>query len=327
MQSRPERNSSSRALLRRRVAAVTSVVAAFAFTAGAVAGRTQAPDARATAEAPEGVARLMMGERRLADLDLSRLARGGKLDAAAVFRATEAALPARVATRRARAHVTYRIDAATTAPRVLARGVAGGEVQVAREFEQSRTAVTVVRQELRNNCESAALSMLLAAVGKRVDQRALQAQFPRSGPLDPRGEGGRKVWGDPAVGYVGRPEGGGVAGGFGIYPQPVAATAAKHGVRLKVLEGAPPARVYERLRAGRPVMVWIGLSDGPYGTWRSPSGRRIRVNFGEHTVVLHGIRADGSVRVANPLQGTAETWGRSQFELMWKRLGRRALIT
>ena len=53
-------------------------------------------------------------------------------------------------------------------------------------------------------------------------------------------------------------------------------------------------------------MAWVGLSDGPYGRWRSPRGRTIQVNFGEHTVVLKGIRADGSIRVVNPLEGTRE---------------------
>ena len=72
-------------------------------------------------------------------------------------------------------------------------------------------------------------------------------------------------------------------------------------------------------------MVWVGLSAGPYGEWTSPRGRRIRVNFGEHTVVLHGIREDGSLLVSNPLEQTREVWDRGKFERMWELLGRRAL--
>ena len=72
-------------------------------------------------------------------------------------------------------------------------------------------------------------------------------------------------------------------------------------------------------------MAWVGLSDGPYGEWRSPRGRNVRVNFGEHTVVLTGMRGDGRIRVVNPLEGTRELWTRQRFETMWARLGNRAL--
>lgn len=94
---------------------------------------------------------------------------------------------------------------------------------------------------------------------------------------------------------------------------------------LKSLSGRRPAAVYAALLSGRALMAWVGLSDGPYGKWRSPQGRDIKVNFGEHTVVLYGLRRDGRVEVYNPLQGTREVWTRTEFEVMWQRLGRRAL--
>lgn len=74
-------------------------------------------------------------------------------------------------------------------------------------------------------------------------------------------------------------------------------------------------------------MAWIGLSDGPYGTWTTPSGRTARVNFGEHTVVLHGITEDGQLIVSNPLRGTRERWTQPDFERLYGRLGRRSLAT
>jgi hypothetical protein len=72
-------------------------------------------------------------------------------------------------------------------------------------------------------------------------------------------------------------------------------------------------------------MAWIGLSDGPYGRWVSPQGKRIDVNFGEHTIVLVGVTRDGTLRIVNPLQGTSELWSRDRFEAAWQLLGRRAL--
>lgn len=182
-------------------------------------------------------------------------------------------------------------------------------------------AVPVVQQKLRNGCEAAALSILLGALGHPINQLTVQRTFRRSGPADPVGG----VWGDPDRGFVGRAAGGGVAGGFGVYPGPVAAAAKRLGQRLRDLTGQPVAKIYSELRAGNPVMVWVGLSDGPYGNWTSPAGRAIRVNFGEHTVVLAGLTRSGRIIVSNPLHGTRDIWSRTTFEGRWKLLGHRAL--
>jgi uncharacterized protein YvpB len=71
-------------------------------------------------------------------------------------------------------------------------------------------------------------------------------------------------------------------------------------------------------------MVWVGLSEGPYGRWRTPEGKTIGVNFGEHAVVLTGIRGK-VVSLNDPLDGQRRTWTRAKFEHLWARLGRRAL--
>jgi uncharacterized protein YvpB len=105
----------------------------------------------------------------------------------------------------------------------------------------------------------------------------------------------------------------------------VAAIAARNGKRVEDISGSGPAAVYRKLLEGRAVMTWVGLQDGPYGTWRSPEGRNVRVNFGEHTVVLFGVRRDGSLRVMNPLSGAREVWTKQVFETMFARLDRRAL--
>jgi uncharacterized protein YvpB len=188
--------------------------------------------------------------------------------------------------------------------------------------------VPLVKQALRNNCETAALSMLLGARGAHVGQLTLQRALPRSGPLDPivSTSGGLPIWGDPERGFVGRAEGGGTSGGYGVYAPPIRALAARYGVSLINFSRRPSSVIYRRLAVGRPVMVWIGLTAGPYKTWRTPEGKRLRGNFGEHTVVLTGIRG-GSIMVNDPLYGTRTTWTRASFERMWLRLGRRALGT
>lgn len=215
--------------------------------------------------------------------------------------------------------------AAFLLPAILAVvGTAFARVTVAAERQAVGTA-PLFRQAYRNNCETASLSMLLAAVGVRVDQRTLQRQVRRSGPLDPIVlEDGSWIWGDPDRGFVGRPEGGGTAGGFGVYQGPIRALAARHGVRLTDLSRKPAGVLFAELKRKRPVMTWIGLSDGPYRRWSTPAGKSIQVNFGEHVVVLTSLRGD-SISVNDPLTGGRLVWTRAQFVAKWRLLGRRAL--
>jgi len=186
--------------------------------------------------------------------------------------------------------------------------------------------IPLVKQRLRNNCETAALSMLLAAGGVPVSQLDLQGLLPRSGPLDPIVEPGSAlpIWGDPDKGFVGRAAGGGRAGGFGVYQGPIRRLAARYGVVLDDLSRRPSEELYRRLADGRPVMVWVGLTEGPYRRWRTPAGKPISANFGEHVVVLTGKRGD-VISVNDPLTGMRQSWSVALFERRWQLLGRRAL--
>lgn len=266
--------------------------------------------------------RVLSGESVLLSAPLERVERwpAGRL------RRWIGAIPERRVGRRGFARVTFELDRPELlrrARRTVAGG--GGDVRLPERAVSARARVAVVRQALRNNCETAALSMLLAVRGRRVDQLSLQRRLPRSKPLDPRVEAaGTTVWGDPARGFVGRPEGGGPAGGYGVYEGPIGRLARRQGVALRNLSRQGPRSLYRSLLGGRPVMAWVGLSDGPFKSWRTPSGKRVTGNLGEHTVLLTGLDADG-VDVNDPLSGRRLRWTRPQFELMWRRLGYRAL--
>lgn len=323
---RPGRSARRRRVRRRRALAALAVAAAAA--AGAV-GVTRGGGGPAADTGPPTPTRLRVeirgGGTTLQRLDVSSAHRGGALDATAAAALVRARAASPWVVRRGRARVVYEMTPAGVA-RTVGRLASGREAAVlpARPVSSS-IAAPVVAQELRNNCETASLETLMATVGRRVPQGELQAALPRSGPLDPVGEGESRVWGDPEEGYVGRAEGGGVAGGFGVYQGPIMDLAARYGVRLVDLTGRPLEEVLARVRGGTAVMVWIGLSDGPYGRWSSPSGRPVEVNFGEHTVVLAGVTAEGRLRVVNPLQGTRELWTRDEFAVLWDRLDRRAI--
>jgi uncharacterized protein YvpB len=273
---------------------------------------------------PPTVLEVQAGDRSLARLAVPpELLRQGA--AAELEGFLQARLPERWTVSAGRARITYSLGADEAARRLGAG--APGTHRLAARPRSAVVSAPVVAQEQRNTCESAALEILLASAGVRVPQGELQRALPTDGPLDPVGSGSDRVWGDPELGYVGRPDGGGLAGGFGVYQRPVAAVARRYGVALEDLTGRTPAAIYERLLAGRAVMAWVGLSDGPHGSWRSPTGRPVRVNFGEHTVVLNGIARDGGLLVVNPLEGTREVWSRARFVRMWDRLDRRALAT
>ncbi|WP_217922008.1 C39 family peptidase [Miltoncostaea oceani] len=278
----------------------------------------------ATPEVAQPVAlEIRLGTARRTRVELASALREEILDPDRVRALLSAGVPSRWVVRSATGTVVYRLSR-----RLALRAILRSDEDVVRLAARpvaSTIAAPTIAQQLRNNCESAALEILLATTGRRIPQSSLQADLPVSGGLDPVDDGTARVWGDPELGYVGRPDGGGTAGGFGVYEGPIMEVAERRGVQLDRLSGRPSAEIVRRVRAGYAVMVWVGLSAGPYGEWRSPAGRRVRVNFGEHTVVLAGVTADGRLRVVNPLEGTREVWTRERFEAMWRLLDRRAV--
>lgn len=325
--SRPSTRTAGRRFGRRTrwASLLAALIVTGALVAATVAAPTGAPvrahDHR-SAPAPPPVVTIRVGQRTLATRRVERL---GDRRAIARWVAT---LPATRTTRSGRAQITLRTDTAALLRRVRAATAAGGRTIALPEHATAATIrLPVVGQSLRNDCEATALSMLLRDRGVRADQLSLQHDLPQSPPLDPapppRGTG-PQVWGDPDLGFVGRADGSGPAGGYGVYQRPVAALARRHGVRLTDLTGQPAASVYRALLSGHAVMVWVALSAGPYETWQTPAGRLVHANFGEHSVVLTAIDAN-TVRANDPLSGQQLTWTRAQFERMWTALGRRAL--
>lgn len=236
-------------------------------------------------------------------------------------------LPHLLRVRRGRATVVYRLErsgARTALRRAASHRRTRANLPLAPV--SSSIALHPVLQVLHNDCEATALSMLLAAAGVHAGQLELQEKLPISGPLDPDPVAGSTLfrWGDPERGFVGRADGGGTEGGFGVYEPPIERLAARYGVHLEDLHGRTVGAVRATLLSGRPVLAWVGLADGPYLSWLTPSGREITVNLNEHAVTLVGA-GPGYVLVDNPLSGRRERWSDSFFSVRWKRLGRRAL--
>ena len=270
--------------------------------------------------AAPAVVRLKLGGRELAS------ARASTLSRPPARAALLASLPARRTVHEHGATIHLRVD------RSRRRGGGRGRGPRRRRHRdrprapgRRHIAVPLVKQALPDNCETASLAMLLAFRGKHTGQLALQRRVAHSPPLDPTvAADGSEVWGDPSRGFVGRADGGGPAGGFGVYQGPIRALAGREGVELRDLTGTQPEAVYRTLLRGHPVIAWVALAAGPYATWQTPAGRTVHINWGEHALVLTGVGPD-RVRVNEPLAGVRETWSREEFESAWRALGSRAL--
>lgn len=315
--SQGRRRAPTRRVARRRRIAALAALAAAALVAVAV---STGGSGGGSSTAPPGLVRVELEGRTVAHARPTALGRPGAI--ASLL----ASLPATRTVHRGPATIQMRVERAAAASEIeRAAGANGGTVDVGQRPIAADIGLPVIQQTLRDDCEATALSMLLADSGKHVDQLTLQSQVAHSPPLDPTvGADGSELWGDPSRGFVGRADGGGPAGGFGVYQGPIQALARRHGVTLRDLTGSRPAAVYAALLHGHPVLAWVALSNGPFATWTSLSGRTVRVNYGEHAVVLTGVGPAG-VQVNDPLSGTKQTWSKARFEQMWDGLGRRAL--
>jgi uncharacterized protein YvpB len=308
------------------ICALAVVVVGVGAVVAASVGIGSGSGHRSATIAPGTVA-LRLGGHTVASFPVTAYISAGRPDRPALTALVRRYVPKIAGERIGAAQIAFRYDRSAAIVAVLDAGGRGGNIEVPRRPVSSSIAVAVVKQALHNDCEAAALQMVLASVGRNGGQLTLQAQMPRSGPLDPIGQGDHRVWGDPELGFVGRADGGGPAGGFGVYQRPVAQLAKRHGVPLTDLTGSPPARLYRQLLAGHTILAWVGLTAGPYDHWRSPQGKLVNVDYGEHAIALVGYTAGGALKVANPLSGQLEIWSRSQFETDWARLGHRALST
>ena len=197
--------------------------------------------------------------------------------------------------------------------------------------------VPLVKQAYRNNCETASLSMLLAAAGVTVDQRQLQRELVKSGAADPSvAADGSWTWGDPALGFVGRVMGGGTAGGFGVYEDPIRKLASSYGVNLADLSRQPIELVlslvatrWGRYEAGAAILALTSdlgafrwspgqLPDAPIIVLPSKE----KVTFFERSTKRPPLaRRYGLLMPSSPLLFPDGTSGRST----WSKLGRQRM--
>lgn len=192
-----------------------------------------------------------------------------------------------------------------------------GSVLVPGSLSAVSMGIRPIRQAYRNDCEAAALAMLL---GGRVSQFRLQALFPVAKPYLPVDTAGGEVWGDPERGFVGPVRG----GGYGVYERPVLAVARRFDPGVRDLTNMPLRRVVAAVKQGRPVEAWIQFGASIPRTWTAPDGTTVQANFAEHTITLVGWRP-GVLVYDNPWDGTVSTFTIPEFARLWHVLGDRAI--
>ncbi|MFF2079160.1 C39 family peptidase [Kitasatospora sp. NPDC058162] len=201
---------------------------------------------------------------------------------------------------------TSRVRATWLAVLTAATVAAGTGAAPAAPAAPAAASVPYYDQQLGNDCEAAALRMLLAARGVTADDQQIldrigvdlvHHEFGHSGPLS----------GDPYVAFVGDPDGSESAGtGFGVYSPPVAAAARSYG--LTVRQDGPGVSVQQlkdQLAAGHPAIVWVDYlwRHLRSTTYTAYDGRSVLyAGPAEHTVVVTGF-SGGRVSLNDPARG------------------------
>ena len=190
--------------------------------------------------------------------------------------------------------------------------------------------VPIIRQTMVLDCETAALQMGLQTYGYYYSQAAL---FARENPdLRPPVIGANHrvlQWGDPYTNFVGDVNGSDwTPTGYGVYYPVVLRIAREIGLTNAYGgEGLTPATVYNSLKTGHAVEVWIetNWTRPGVGTWTAWDGRRIRYSYAEHAVTLSGV-SPTQVRVNDPLHGTQYWISKATFETSWADFNNMAVV-
>jgi uncharacterized protein YvpB len=170
--------------------------------------------------------------------------------------------------------------------------------------------------------------MALATLGRDVAEDDLLAALAQDPTPRTVHVNGTVEWGDPDTGFVGRWDGVFARDGYGVYEGPIAELAQAAGFPGSTpLKDAPPRQLYDAVRDGFPVVVWM-----PYGgrvkgrgAWTTPAGKEIDYVVTEHAVVLAGVDDDG-VTYADPYTASLEHMPFGTFESALAQLGNRAVI-
>jgi uncharacterized protein YvpB len=186
----------------------------------------------------------------------------------------------------------------------------------------------LIRQhpELPAGCEVTSLAMLLQYYGVNKSKTELAKEMPYDPtPISFNNDGSIKVWGNPNLGFVGKPDGS--ARGFGIYHAGLISLMKAYVPTAIDLTRQPFDKLEKQVLSGIPVVVWttIDFKDpAKWVQWDTTLGP-IRTTFMEHAVLMVGVD-EQYVYVNDPYSGRKQLkLDKESFLSTWEAMGRQAL--
>lgn len=180
------------------------------------------------------------------------------------------------------------------------------------------------RPEYPNGCEAVALNTLLRYYGYQISNEELINGYLPVGPLATT---------NPKLAYLGNPAE--ELGGYGCWAPVIQKTAENYfqkqgitGMTAKDLTGTWAEKLYDYVKEGTPVQVWVTLQMQESGWFKAGNvnGRDVYWPNKEHSVVLTGYDFErGIVEVNDPLEGKVE-YPIDAFERAYESMGKNAIV-
>ncbi len=181
--------------------------------------------------------------------------------------------------------------------------------------------------ELKYGCEVTSLAMVLKYAGIPNDKLKLADEVKKDAdPLAVGKNGDIARWGDPRDGFVGDMTG--KTKGYAVYAKPLQQLMERYlPGRTVNLTGAPFSQLEDRIRSGKPVIVWTTGDFKLPDRWESwnHGSERIRAPLDLHVVVLAGFDPK-YVYLNDPLAAKKmRKVDKNTFIRSWNALGKQAL--
>jgi uncharacterized protein YvpB len=174
-----------------------------------------------------------------------------------------------------------------------------------------------IHQNMRLDCESAALAVALQTKGMGITQTWVFDELPKQ-PQDAVVSRERPVtWGDPYAAFVGNVNGSETNyTGYGVYYPPIAAVAERAGATVSARTGWTTSQIEYQIQLGHPVVVWtnFNFAYSRTATWNAWDGRVVPYTTEEHTVTVVGFNSlVGTVTVIDVGVGLRRTISTAAF--------------
>ena len=185
--------------------------------------------------------------------------------------------------------------------------------------------------ELPTGCEITALTMALNYYGYPVDKTVMASEYLPTASADRYyGTDGRLYGTDMNEYFIGDPfTEGGIICGTGAIVTAADRYLSDEGSSLRALDvtGSSPEELYERVRQGQPVVVWVTISMADRGStegWYTENGDYVDWSTNDHGAVLIGY-TETTVTIADPISGRME-YDREQFEEVFASRGSQCVV-